>query len=103
MSRRFTDTFSVYRKTATTAATGEVTYTEAAVVENARGCVFSKSDQFAWRDDRGRLAGAWRLLTEPSHDIQVNDTVTSGSRRFIVVFVEDRDLRSKEVVLDVLT
>ena len=32
MSRRFKDSFTVYRKTATTADTGEVTYTEAAVV-----------------------------------------------------------------------
>ncbi len=102
MSRRFSDTFTVYRKMASTGTTGEVTYTEAAVASDVRGHVFQKSEVFGWRDDRGRVTGTWRLITDCAHDIQVNDHVSTGGRNFTVIEVWDRDLRFQEAVLDAL-
>jgi len=102
MSRRFKDSFTVYRKTATTADTGEVTYTEAAVVTDGTGLFYNKGEAFGWRDDRGRVTGTWRLLTECAHDIQENDKVLHGTRYFTVISVEDMDKRFQLVVLDAL-
>ena len=101
MSRRFTDLYTCYRKTASTGTTGEVTYTEAAVVTDGRGLFYQKNEAFAWLD-RGRTTGSWRLLTECGHDIQANDKITHVGRSFNVVSVVDKDLRYQEVVLDAL-
>lgn len=102
MSRRFRDNFTVYRKTATTGTTGEVTYTEAAVVTDGLGLCFNKGEAFGWRDDRGRVTGTWRLITDCANDIQENDRVLVGTRYFTVISVEDNDLRFQTVVLDAL-
>jgi hypothetical protein len=101
MSRRFTELFTCYRKTAVIGTTGEVTYTEAATVTNGRGLFYQKREAFAWLD-RGRVTGGWMLLTECGHDIQANDKITHGSRSFNVVSVVDTDLRFQEVTLDAL-
>lgn len=101
MSRRFTDLYTCYRKTASTGTTGEVTYTEAATVTNGRGLFYAKKEAFAWLD-RGRTTGGWMLLTDCGHDIQPNDKITNASRSFNVVSVVDTDLRFQEVTLDAL-
>ena len=96
------NTFDVYRKTATTADTGAVTYTYAVDSSNNPCVLWCDNESFNWDADRGKTSGFWSLVCGRGVSIQATDRIVAGGRTFEVVDFEIVHDLHQEVTLRAL-